>query len=313
MTQNESGNRSKTLEECRELLHRQTELENEIKTLKESNRLLEERIHQEVETSRRQEQLIMRQAGLASMGQMVGAIAHQWRQPLTSIGFIIQNLKRAFELGKLDNTYLEQSVKDTMAQLQHMSGIIDNFRDFLKPADQKKIFDIPAAVSDTLSLFQDLFKNYHIQLISQVNPGEALFSSRDSVGEPLLAEGFPNEFKQVLSNIINNAISAIIRKREKDNMPTDEGEISVHIEPNPRLLKISIANNGLLIPVEILERMFEPFYSPLRISKINGVGLYMAKVIIENNMGGQIRACNTGTGATFTIELPRAHLPGVFP
>lgn len=297
-------------EENRDLKQRNSDLLNKISELEQLNARLESRIEDEIETTRRQEQVIMRQAGFASMGQLIGAIAHQWRQPLTTIGLIVQKLKRAYQLEKLDGPYLDRSVKEAMAQVRHMSETIENLRAFLKPSKEKIEFDVPSAISETLSILNAQFSNSNIRMSYRFNRQKLPVPGRPGDCEPVKTVGFPNEFKQVLINIINNAVSAISRKKETGELGSGGGEVSIDIETDDKRVKITIANNGLSMPDDVLERLFEPLFSPHRVGKTIGVGLYMTRVIIEHNMGGRITARNTQHGAAFDIKLSLAQSMG---
>lgn len=273
------------------------QLLNKIKELEKLNRQLEAKIKHECNKSRKQEQIMMLQSKWASMGQLVVAIAHQWRQPLTAISFTFQNIKTAFKRGKLDENYLNEAINNAMEQIEYMSGIIDHFANFYKPEKGKQIFDLIAIISETLSFLHDQLLNHSIQV--NFTPGSQ---------QPIKLRGFPNEFKQVLINIVNNGIFAIRRKMDKGLLKVNQGEIRIEIIQKNKMVYVKVSNNGEKIPPEIMDRIFEPLYAPKRYGKGMGVGLYMSKVIIENNMGGKIYCRNTKTGVVFIIELIKEQL-----
>jgi signal transduction histidine kinase len=292
---------------------KEEELKKKIQELQDLNRNLEVKIAEEVEKNRKQEQVIMQQAKLAAMGQMVTAIAHQWRQPLTSVGFIVQNIKSAYELGKLDETYINEAANEAMEQIQSMSETIDELGDFLKPLKEKIEFDVITAISETLSMVHTQIQNNSIQV---------RFNKKNLTSLPVTIVGFPNEFKQVLLNIINNGIYAIKKKIEKGNLEEGKGEIIVEVELESAeeegaglQLVIKVSNNGLPIPEQVLGRIFEPFYTTREDIKGKGVGLYMAKIIIERNMGGKIDARNIKGRVVFIIRFHHnpAPAPGEHP
>lgn len=268
------------------------DLKDKTAQLEELNQTLEKRIEVEIIKSRQQEQLLMQQSKLVSMGEMVGAIAHQWRQPLTSIGFIIQNLQSAYELGIFNETYLANSVEEAMLLIKYMSKTIDDFRNFFVFSKEKERFDVVKNIEESLYLLHAHLVNNYI-FVKMNFPEQMRFT----------IFGFPNEFKQVILNIINNAKNAIIERRESENMPDEKGEIVIDIEYSNNKIFIKIRNNGERIPSEIMERIFEPYFTTNKNGKGMGIGLYMSKTIIEKNMGGTIVAENVNDGACFTIEL----------
>ncbi len=275
--------------------HFESALREKTGQLAELNRDLENRIKSGLEERSRQERLMMQQSKLAAMGEMVGAIAHQWRQPLSTVGVIIQNLKMAHKLKKLDAHMLENSAKDAMGQIKFMSNTIDDFRNFFKPSKEKENFSVLEAVEHTISLVRAQLENNIISVHLQV--GE---------GTPLRVSGYPNEFKQVLVNIINNARSAIEEKRKKGNLKTDTGDIFIDITRAGKNITITIANNGDKIPKKVMARIFEPYFTTRKDGKGTGIGLYMSKTIVEDQMDGHIFAENTKDGARFTLQLKAA-------
>jgi PAS domain S-box-containing protein len=260
--------------------------------LEDLNRNLEKRIQEEIKKSRQQEQLLMQQSKLVAMGEMVGAIAHQWRQPLTSIGFIIQNLQSAYEIGKFNQDYLDKSVDEAMSLIKFMSRTIDDFRNFFVISKLKERFEVVKMVEESLYLLHAQLENNYIgSKLNTPEPG------------PLTVIGYPNEFKQVLINIISNAKNAIIERREKENLGDERGIIHFDINSDDGNIILKISNNGVHIPSDILDRIFEPYFTTQESGKGMGIGLYMSKIIIEKNMGGKIFAENIREGARFTISL----------
>jgi PAS domain S-box-containing protein len=260
--------------------------------LEELNRELENRIKVELEKRSRQERLLMQQSKLAAMGEMVGAIAHQWRQPLTTVGVLIQNLNLAHKLNKLNGHMLEDTAKDAMEQVNYMSKTIDDFRDFFRPSKEKETFSVGKAVKETISLMRAQLENNFIKVHFQGEKTAALQAS-----------GYPNEFKQVLVNIFNNARNAIIDHRQKKLIGKEEGDIFIDFARTDGEISITIANNGGKIPGNNLNRVFEPYFTTRQESKGTGIGLYMGKIIIEDQMGGLISVKNIEDGVAFTIQL----------
>ncbi len=266
---------------------------------------LEKRVQEEVEHNRIQEQMLMQQSKLAAMGQMINAIAHQWRQPLTTIGLYVQDVEDAFEYGELNMDYIAQFRDHCMEQIAYMSKTIDDFRNFFKPDKEKEIFDICEVMREVLSLINPQLINNNIELKIFYGEHAVVFKpggmELPSQIKCVTSYGYPNEFKQVLLNLISNARDAIIESRSAGS--SESGLIKLIVEPEGDLVKLTLEDNGCGIPDEISDRIFEPYFSTKEEGQGVGIGLYMSKIIIENNMEGRIYTNRCEKGASFTIEL----------
>ncbi|MBF0516896.1 MAG: PAS domain S-box protein [Nitrospirae bacterium] len=262
------------------------------KELKQLNTNLESLVVEETQKRRQNEQMLIQQSKMAAMGEMIGLIAHQWRQPLNAIGITVQDLKDAYAYGELNDKYINETVDVTMSQVNFMSKTINDFRNFYKPSKEKCRFDVKAAVEELLWMFEQIFKKSGIDItIETVQHTE------------LSTDGYPNEFKQVLLNILNNAKDAITAKKESEGSAyTGQIEIIIGTDEDKNKIIVSIRDNGGGIPQHILERIFEPYYTT-KGEQGTGIGLYMCKTIIETNMGGSLSARNYDGGAEFTISM----------
>lgn len=287
-------------------------LEEKTKELETLNKNLEDRVKEEIEQRRRQEQLLIQQSKMAAMGEMIGAIAHQWRQPLNTISIIIQDVKDAYIYNELDTNYLKMAVDDIICQTKFMSKTIDDFKDFFKPSKEKSFFNLNTAVQESLNLLhKQLFQCYITVSLNcfydytkkTIKEGY----NRICACEPeLTCYGYPNEFKQVIINIINNARDAVFKNQIDNNLKEDETMSQIYIELHKvndnSIIRIKDDAGG--IPEDIMDKIFDPYFTTNKDFQGTGIGLYMSKVIIENNMGGKLYAQNINGGAMFVIELP---------
>lgn len=274
--------------------------------LKELNVDLEGRVDVEIRKQRYQEQIIIQQSKLAAMGEMIGAIAHQWRQPLNAVGTVVQSLHEAFLYGELDDRLFKSKVDMAMSQIQFMSKTIDDFRNFFRPSKEKTAFNVLDALTESMSIVSAQFHaNSIICSLDCRSCGEALDCATGTASQcRILVLGYPNEFKHVIVNLLNNAKDEIIEQREKGALSETDGRITVIVSADKDRMKVDVEDNAGGIPPLILERIFEPYFTTKEQGKGIGLGLYMAKTMIETNMGGRLSAENVSDGAVFSIELP---------
>jgi len=218
------------------------------------------------------------------MGEMIGNIAHQWRQPLNTVGLLVQDLSVCHEYGSFSQEYLDTAVDKIMQLIQHMSRTIDDFRNFFRPEKEKSTFQLCQVVSRTLSLVEGNFsaRQIKVDVIAADDP-------------PIT--GYPNEYSQVLLNILGNAADALQERN------TVKPHIVVKVFTADDKAVVTVSDNAGGIGEDIIGRIFEPYYTTKEQGKGTGVGLYMAKNIIENSMNGSLTVRNAGPGAEFRIEV----------
>ncbi len=287
-----------------------------IDNLKEKNEELEslsihlqERVRQEVKKSREKDSIIAHQSRLVAMGEMLAAIAHQWRQPLNAVAAIIQDIKDAYDFNELDREYLNKSTEKAMQQLQFMSQTIDEFRNFFRPDREKVIFDLKGCAAWVFSMLSAQLRAYNISYTITCHEHNKTFENFNDLSEVPLCdaftiEGYPNEMKQVFLNLIDNAKDAILSARENKNLSDEEGLIRLDFAKDRNNIIINIYDNVGGIPEEIIDKIFEPYFTTKPIGKGDGIGLYMTKIIVEEHMHGKIQAGNWEKGAVFTLYLP---------
>lgn len=252
---------------------------------------LQNRVEEQAKINIEQQQMMFNQAKMAAMGEMIGNIAHQWRQPLNTLGLLIQDLDDAHVFGELDDAYLHTMIEKSMRQIQYMSKTIDDFRNFFQPEKSKVRFDIVDAIQKTVDIVSRMLQSHTIKLQM-----EGMESGR------YLIEGYPNEIQQVLLNLINNAKDAIIE--HLGEWSDAEKWIRIALNVDEDSLIVSVEDNGGGIAEPLLERIFEPYFTTKEEGKGTGIGLYMSKMIVEQNMGGKLEASNCTSGACFRIVFP---------
>jgi len=253
--------------------------------IEELNNSLESKISQEVEKNREKDQMMYQQSRLASMGEMIGNIAHQWRQPLNIMALVMQDLYISDQLGNLSSKKVEDSYDKANNLLQYMSQTIDDFRNFFKQDGEEQEFSIKEALDSVYSLVSTNLTYNHIECKIDVK--------HDSV-----VKGGLNEFKQVLINIINNAQEAI------ESHESSQKLINVLITQEKNFAVISIKDDGGGIDKDVIQKVFDPYFTTKNQTQGTGLGLYMSKQIIENSMCGSLSVKNVKDGAEFKISLP---------
>jgi len=263
-----------------------TDIKNQELILKKSEKELEtltkdlqHRVDIEVAKNIQKDKLLQEQAKLAAMGEMIGAIAHQWRQPLNALNINIQNLDDDYAEDLIDAKFIDEYIETQTHIIQFMSQTIDDFKNFFKVNKAKREFSVMKAIENTLSIQSAQLKNNSINV--------------EIIGEDFMIKTYESEFKQVILNLISNAKDAILTNT------IESGTIIIDIKDKT----ITISDNGGGIPEDILDRVFEPYFTTKEQGGGTGIGLYMSKMIIERSMQGSLRAYNSKDGANFVIKF----------
>lgn len=267
-------------------------LKNHLK-LQRLNRQLAHQVEQEVtlrmaaqqehELSR---QLLIQQSKMAEMGSMLGAIAHQWQQPLCTISILTESLLCAHQNKFLDEAYLKETTEGILQQIRFMVKTVEDFRCFLIPSKEKKVFNLLTSIQEIVSLIGKEFELRNIAFDVHC-PRE------------VHVVGYPNELKQVILNLLNNARDALCERH------TPHPQVSVIIEASDSRAHLAVCDNGGGILESLLpDKLFDPFETT-KGAKGTGIGLSLAKQIVQR-MDGTISATNTDEGACFTLTLPIA-------
>ena len=257
------------------------ELKNMINDVIEN---LEDKIKNEIDQRLAQEQILIQQSKLAAMGEMIGNIAHQWRQPLAQISAIHMNMKVTYDFNKFDEVYLNEKIKEANKLTSYMSQTINDFQNFFIPQKEKEIFSIEKACKDAYNIIESSLKYHNIGIDFNVKQDTNIL-------------GYKNEFSQVILNILSNAKDILIERK------IENPKIDIEVKNGDNYSIIKIHDNAGGVKDDILDKIFDPYFTTRHKTQGTGIGLYMAKNIIERNMSGFINVKNIGNGALFTIKV----------
>jgi len=231
---------------------------------------------------------------MASIGEMIGNIAHQWRQPLSVIATEATSLMFKEESGMLKDGTLKESCTNINDNAQYLSKTIDDFRNFIKGDQEAQVFNLANCNDSFLKLIDSTIKNNNLKIITDID-------------KELSLKGYPNELIQCFMNILNNAKDALIEKNNEENRYVfiSHKKVNDYVE-------IVFKDNAGGIPDDILPKIFEPYFTTKHNNKGTGLGLHMSYNLITKSMHGTISATNTTfsyddntfAGAKFTIKLP---------
>ena len=264
---------------------RQTRID-EFLELEHHNKELEKRIEEEVTKNREKDKLMFQQAKLASLGEMLRNISHQWRQPLMEINSLFLPIEGKISL---DMPLDKEEILETISKLNHitkyMSNTIDDFKNFFATDKEKIKFQLLEQINSTINIISGGLKNNNIKLdiIIQKNPE---------------LTGYKNDYSQVLINIINNAKDVLVQRK------IENPYIKISIfEENGNIIT-TVEDNAGGVKVNPIEKIFDPFFTYEKIGG-SGIGLFMSKLIIEKNMNGKLLVENSSKGAFFKIIIPK--------
>ncbi len=234
-----------------------------------------------------QERLMLQQAKMAEMGDMIGAIAHQWRQPLNSINAAAMKIRFSYELGSLDAKIVDDSSIFIENQCLKMSDTINDFMNFFKPSKEKENFNL-----------KEIFEKIDTMLGAQLKNRNISFEL--NIEEDITIYGYKNELEHVFLNIIANARDAF----ESKNIEGAYIKVESSLFRDEELVEIKVEDNAGGIPADVIDKIFNPYFSTKETNKGTGIGLYMSKTIIDKSFGGSLRAENEDEGAMFIVEIP---------
>jgi len=265
----------------------QKELHNVIddKTAKliKLNRTLEQRVLEEVSKNRKKDKIMFQQSKMAALGELLGMITHQWRQPLAQINSVTMTMYNNFKKGSFTLDTLKKDIEEIEDTTNFLSQTISDFSTFFSPDKEKNIFSTKQAITECLHI---LFPKF----IHKVNIDVNVIKDEN-------IDGYMTQYQQAILTVLINALDIFeIRNIE---LPTIQIEISSHNGKS----KVTICDNAQGINKECLDKIFEAYFSTKKSKKNSGLGLYISKMIIEQNMNGTLDVENTEEGAKFTIII----------
>lgn len=267
------------------------------KELRALNNSLERKIKTEVENSRKKDQIMFQQARLASLGEMLQNIAHQWRQPLGALTMIIQSFQSKFLSGKLNEEFIDSRVEDAGVLAKNMSETLEDFRTFFDPNKSHKRFSIQKVIAKSIDLTKYQLEKEGVEVFFSMN-------------EDIEIYGFENELTHVILNLINNSKDALC---DKD---ITHKRIRIIVKETQKSVIINVIDNAGGIKSDIMTKVFDPYFTTKHKSVGTGIGLYMSKQMVEKHMNGKIDCKNMKhkmgmekselcSCAMFTIEIPK--------
>jgi len=273
----------------------QKAVEDKTHDLQKLNENLELKIKQEVQINLQIQEKLFKSEKLAAMGEMIGNISHQWRQPLSVISTASTGIIMQKEYGLLDETKLIDTCNIINDNAQYLSKTIDDFRNFIRGNRIKLMFKLEDTINSFSHLMESSIKKYNINIILNLD-------------KDIMIDGYENELTQCLINIFNNAKDALIEKKVEDKLIF----INTSIEDNEVIIQIKDNANG--IEDALLKKIFEPYFTTKHQKQGTGLGLHMTYTLISEGMNGTIEAKNISfkynnknyTGAEFIIKLPRS-------
>jgi len=245
-------------------------------------KILKESIAIEVQKNEEQRLLMLQQSRLAQMGEMISMIAHQWRQPLNNLSLLNQLLVTKYTKHKLDDDAMEYFKKNSKKQIDLMSTTIDDFRNFFKTEKEKKMFCIDDVLENILDMTKPIYTSSSITIDYYMDDKYQMF-------------GYPNALAQAILNIINNAKDAFVERG------IESRKIDIRVREEDDNILIEIVDNAGGINHKIIDKIFDPYFSTKSEKNGTGLGLYMSKMLIEEQLEAKMYVDNEKDGAKFTI------------
>lgn len=260
------------------------------------NKELEKRISEEMKKRQEQEKLMLQQAKFYSMTETLNAIAHQWRQPLNSIGLCVQDIEDTFEHGDASSDYISSIVNKTMNEVNSLSRTIDDFRTFYAPDENLTPTDLDTFLKSIVSLLKAQYDDAKIELSfesDQQQKAEAAGQAKPEI--------YPDILKQVVLNCLQNSKEAIQKRLAVGDIR--KGRINIYTERENGDFAIIVTDNGGGISDSLVDKVFDPYFTTKDFTIGMGLGLYVSKNILEEHMNGSISLENYKDGTKAVIRF----------
>jgi signal transduction histidine kinase len=244
---------------------------------------LENKVQQQVEILRQKDEVLAYQSKLAAMGEMMDAVAHQWKQPINIINMKIDMLRYDFEDGNVDQNYCDELYNSIIFQTSHMKNTLSEFRTFLRPDKQKEKFSLSKVIDSVLLLVHDELLKYNINI-------------EKNIKDNFIIEGTENEFKHLLLNLISNSKDAFLEKDIKSR------KIAFNLFEKNEKIYLEFIDNAGGIPEDILQNIFNANFTTKDAEKGSGIGLYMSKQIAKKHKA-LLKVENYQSGVKFIVEF----------
>lgn len=228
------------------------------------------------------DELLIRQGREAAIGGIIGAVAHEWRQPLNALSLLLTNLADSVRCGELDGPSVERAVTAGQRLIDRMSTTINVFSTFLCPEKKRHAFSALHVIRETVSLLDAVHRRANVAVTI--------------VGDDVTLFGYANEYAQVLMNLLSNAREAI------EGAGVRAGRIEVHLSTRRDFGCVTVKDNGGGISPDVLKRIFEPYFSTKPTG--SGIGLALCRQIAEERLGGLLQVQNVENGAEFVLLTP---------
>ncbi|MCH9739770.1 MAG: HAMP domain-containing histidine kinase, partial [Epsilonproteobacteria bacterium] len=222
------------------------------------------------------------------MGQVVNMIAHQWKGPLNTLSLLNEKLNICQGMEKLDSDKMDEFQKNSRQQIRQMSEVINDFSNFFKADKEKVSFNLMQVVKNAVEVLEPMLKEKQIEVNIEMVSGVKL----------LLEEGYPNKLAQAITNVVRNAKDALAQQSDNHNR-----WIKIRLETKERKTYLHIEDNAGGITQENINRVFDPYFSTKMQKYGTGLGLYIAKIIVEEHKGGELEVTNGNHGAHFTMTF----------
>ncbi|PUE66151.1 sensor histidine kinase [Arcobacter caeni] len=260
-------------------------LQEKIKEQRELTESLENKLLLEIQSKEKKEILLVHQSRLAGIGKVAINSVQACEETVNSVNFLLQNINDEYKRININNNFIDKTMDQLNRIISEMQIKNEELKNFIKPNEVKKEFFLDEIVMESLEMLEDTFMNHNIKIDYNFSKSINLY-------------GFPNEINQVIFNILHNAKEALIEKNIASK------KVFISIKKDKDFAYVSIVDNAGGVPEALLGNIFEPYFTTKKYKKSSGLGLFLSKIIIEENMQGKLEFENASEGAKFVITLP---------